>query len=363
MPWTNFPNLPASINKTFRAFPSNYADLPDVSFVIPNMIHDMHDGTIGQADSWLRSRLGGYATWARTHNSVLVLTWDEDDFGVRNQIPTVIVGVARPSRALPHPRRPLPDAADDRVAGRAARHPREQEAQPDHPGVDDVGLNSTGIDSSPQTKFDGRFGVGAPGASRRSGSRANSRSNITRELQAGELVAETEVLAEAEREVRVRVAGDVERERVGEHRPRRGSRTGRAASAGRPRAGGRRSASTSRVSVRAMSWIGLTQRSISSTARGSCAGSAVQRGELLGVLSSSASMPPLSTCRVVSSPPMRISSVSKIEVVVGEPVAVDLGVGRGCRRGRRCAAGPPALLDDRADVGLVLDEGAASPRS
>jgi acid phosphatase len=91
-PWTNFSNVPRSINKPFRAFPKNYRNLPDVSFVIPNMIHDMHDGTIGQADSWLRSRLGGYVTWARAHNSVLILTWDEDDFGVRNQIPTIVVG-------------------------------------------------------------------------------------------------------------------------------------------------------------------------------------------------------------------------------------------------------------------------------
>ena len=66
--------------------------------------------------------------------------------------------------------------------------------------------------------------------------------------------------------------------------------------------------STSRVSVRAMFLMGVTQRSISSTARGSRSRSAAGR-ELVG-MASSAYMPPLMTWRVVSSPPMRISRVS-----------------------------------------------------
>ena len=37
-------------------------------------------------------------------------------------------------------------------------------------------------------------------------------------------------------------------------------------------------------------------------------------------------MPPAITWRVVSSPPMRISRVSPMHVLVGQPLAVDLGV-------------------------------------
>jgi acid phosphatase len=63
-----------------------------VAFVIPDLRHDMHDGTIAQGDRWLRTRLGGYARWAGTDNSVLVITWDEDDNTPSNHVPTIVVG-------------------------------------------------------------------------------------------------------------------------------------------------------------------------------------------------------------------------------------------------------------------------------
>jgi acid phosphatase len=89
-PWVNFSNAPAA--DPFTAFPADYAALPTVSFVIPNLINDMHDGTIAQGDSWLKTHLSSYVTWARSHDSLLVLTWDEDDHSQNNQIPTIIVG-------------------------------------------------------------------------------------------------------------------------------------------------------------------------------------------------------------------------------------------------------------------------------
>ena len=74
------------------AFPRNYRRLPRVAFVVPNLTHDMHDGTVGQADSWLRARLAGYVSWARRHDSLLIVTWDEDDTSAGNHIPGVLVG-------------------------------------------------------------------------------------------------------------------------------------------------------------------------------------------------------------------------------------------------------------------------------
>jgi acid phosphatase len=91
-PWTNFANLPARVGKPMSAFPSDYRKLPRVSFVVPNLDHDMHDGTVGQADRWLQRHLGGYVTWARRHNSLLILTWDEDDTSSDNHIPGLLAG-------------------------------------------------------------------------------------------------------------------------------------------------------------------------------------------------------------------------------------------------------------------------------
>jgi phosphatidylinositol-3-phosphatase len=91
-PWTNFVDLPGSVGKPVSAFPSDYARLPRLSFVVPNLNHDMHDGTVAQADGWLRSHLGGYVAWARLHNSLLVVTWDENDNAAGNHIPSILVG-------------------------------------------------------------------------------------------------------------------------------------------------------------------------------------------------------------------------------------------------------------------------------
>ena len=98
-PWTDFANLPRSVNKPLTALPRDFTKLPTVSFVIPNLDHDMHDGTIAEADSWLRRNLGRYARWARTHNSALIVTWDEDDRSAGNRIATFAVGAHVPRAA------------------------------------------------------------------------------------------------------------------------------------------------------------------------------------------------------------------------------------------------------------------------
>jgi hypothetical protein len=92
-PWVDYTNVPTASNLTYGRFPSSYGSLPTVSFVIPNLCHDMHDCSVTTGDSWLRSHINGYAVWARTHNSVLVLTFDEAGRGTpSNQIATIIVG-------------------------------------------------------------------------------------------------------------------------------------------------------------------------------------------------------------------------------------------------------------------------------
>jgi hypothetical protein len=82
----------AAHNKPFTAFPSDYAKLPTVAMVIPDLDNDMHNGSIQAGDAWLEAHLGGYANWAETHNSVLVVTFDEDNGTTENRIATVVTG-------------------------------------------------------------------------------------------------------------------------------------------------------------------------------------------------------------------------------------------------------------------------------
>jgi phospholipase C len=91
-PWVNFSNVPKSDSLPFTSFPTDYSTLPTVSFVIPNLQDDMHDGSISQADTWLNDNLAAYATWAASNNSLLIVTWDEDDYTESNQIPTIFYG-------------------------------------------------------------------------------------------------------------------------------------------------------------------------------------------------------------------------------------------------------------------------------
>jgi hypothetical protein len=91
-PWTNFSNLPAKTNLPYTKFPKNFDKLPTVSWVIPNLDDDMHDGTVQQGDTWLKNNLSAYLAWAQTHNSLLIVTWDEDDGSQSNQIPTIFAG-------------------------------------------------------------------------------------------------------------------------------------------------------------------------------------------------------------------------------------------------------------------------------
>jgi acid phosphatase len=85
-PWVNWQGaekngIPYTLNLPLSAFPDSYDSLPTVSFVIPNQEHDMHKGTdpgrIHKADTWIRDHLDGYIQWAKSHNSLLVITFDE----------------------------------------------------------------------------------------------------------------------------------------------------------------------------------------------------------------------------------------------------------------------------------------------
>lgn len=90
--WVDFADVPPAANQTFAAFPRDYSRLPTVSFVSPDMCNDIHDCPVSTGDTWLRNNLGGYADWAKTNNSLLVVTFDEDEGTRANHIPTFFYG-------------------------------------------------------------------------------------------------------------------------------------------------------------------------------------------------------------------------------------------------------------------------------
>lgn len=102
-PWINFadvsprdsvPLYQPDSGDSFPNNPAGFGALPTISFVVPNLDNDMHDGSVRQGDAWLQKHLGAYAEWAQSHNSLLVVTFDEDakERGNNNRIPTVLTG-------------------------------------------------------------------------------------------------------------------------------------------------------------------------------------------------------------------------------------------------------------------------------
>lgn len=89
-------NVPPSANLPMTNFPREFSQLPTVSFVVPNQDNDMHNGaepdTIIRGDRWLREKLDAYVQWAQKNNSLLIVTWDEDDGTEGNRIATLFVG-------------------------------------------------------------------------------------------------------------------------------------------------------------------------------------------------------------------------------------------------------------------------------
>lgn len=89
VPWISFKNVPngttvtSSSNLRFQDFPSDFTKLPTVAFVIPNLENDMHNGdasvSIPKGDKWLEDNIDAYYQWAKEHNSLLILTFDEDN--------------------------------------------------------------------------------------------------------------------------------------------------------------------------------------------------------------------------------------------------------------------------------------------
>jgi phosphatidylinositol-3-phosphatase len=89
-PWVQFADVPERLQEPFSAL-RDYAELPTVAFVVPNVDDDMHDGTVRMGDDWARRNLGPLIRWGRDHDTLVIFTWDEG-FDAANSIPTFFVG-------------------------------------------------------------------------------------------------------------------------------------------------------------------------------------------------------------------------------------------------------------------------------
>jgi len=88
--------VPDTLNQPFTALPADFNKLPTVSFIVPDEDSDMHNGTypttVTIGDYWMKTYCANLIDWARTHNSLVIYTFDEDDGTENNNIPTVFIG-------------------------------------------------------------------------------------------------------------------------------------------------------------------------------------------------------------------------------------------------------------------------------
>ncbi len=70
---------------------------PDLSarftFVTPNLINDMHDGTIGDGDRFLQDYVTALMATPqyRSRTTAIFITWDENEGGSGNQVPCIVI--------------------------------------------------------------------------------------------------------------------------------------------------------------------------------------------------------------------------------------------------------------------------------
>ena len=89
-PWVEFANVPPALHHPLQALRS-YDGLTTVTFVVPDLDDDMHDGTVKRGDDWAGTHLAPLLAWADAHDTLVIVTWDEG-FDSVNSIPTIFAG-------------------------------------------------------------------------------------------------------------------------------------------------------------------------------------------------------------------------------------------------------------------------------
>ena len=80
------------------------ATTPSFGWITPNVLNDMHDGTVAQGDSWLKAAVPGILASPAytTRRSLLLITWDENDDSAGNQVATLVVAAGVPKGFRSH---------------------------------------------------------------------------------------------------------------------------------------------------------------------------------------------------------------------------------------------------------------------
>lgn len=92
-PETYYTNL----GQECRRYDVPFGAAPDLSarftFVTPNLINDMHDGTIGDGDRFLQGYVPAVMATPQyqTGSTVIFITWDENAGSSGNQIPCIVI--------------------------------------------------------------------------------------------------------------------------------------------------------------------------------------------------------------------------------------------------------------------------------
>ena len=79
--------------------------LPDVGMVVPNLVHDAHDGTLAASDAWINkkvTRIQSGPDW-QAGRLAIVITADEDDRHAGNRVLTVVASRYQSHRVVSTP--------------------------------------------------------------------------------------------------------------------------------------------------------------------------------------------------------------------------------------------------------------------
>jgi acid phosphatase len=93
------------VDATRLAHDSATGRLPNVGFVIPDVIDDAHDGTLAQADAWISRQIGTLTAgpdW-RAGRLAIVVSADEDDRHSGNKVLTVVATKHQSPRVVSTP--------------------------------------------------------------------------------------------------------------------------------------------------------------------------------------------------------------------------------------------------------------------
>jgi len=79
-------------NRPMSDFPAANWQVAGGEFCGSNLVHDMHDGRSRPRIAGWRIIWGAMLRWAKRKNSLLIVTWDEDDGSSSNHIATIFFG-------------------------------------------------------------------------------------------------------------------------------------------------------------------------------------------------------------------------------------------------------------------------------